>query len=224
MIKDKINSRINLLNLEDWKVANMENEVKYEYTKTPLDYQITEYDCGTTTLLNALRYLFKRSEISPEIYKYIMQYTLDKSNELGEIGKGGTSVYALEFLSNWLNENGRNKGMNIICRNLSKEEISIYNNELKSKIDNGAVAILRIYQDCEHYCLLTKLDEDYAYIFDPYYLNINYYDEDNEVEIIKDRPFEFNRKVKKERVEEKTERDFALVRGENSEIIIIERA
>ena len=23
-----------------------ENKVKYEYTKTPLDYQITEYDCG----------------------------------------------------------------------------------------------------------------------------------------------------------------------------------
>lgn len=36
-----------------------ENKVKYEYTKTPLDYQITEYDCGATTLLNALRYLFK---------------------------------------------------------------------------------------------------------------------------------------------------------------------
>lgn len=33
-----------------------------------------------------------------------MQYTLDKTNNLGEIGKGGTSVYALEFLSNWLNE------------------------------------------------------------------------------------------------------------------------
>lgn len=34
--------------------------------------------------------------------------------------------------------------------------------------------------------------------------------------------FEFNRKVKKERMEEYTNRDFALVRGENSEIIIIE--
>ena len=53
-------------------------------------------------------------------------------------------------------------------------------------------------------------------------LNINYYDNDEDVEIIKNKPFEFNRKVKKERMEEYTNRDFALVRGENSEIIIIE--
>ena len=45
----------------------MEKEIKYEYTKTPLDYQITEYDCGTTTLLNALRYLFKRKVLKTRV-------------------------------------------------------------------------------------------------------------------------------------------------------------
>lgn len=200
-----------------------ENKVKYEYTKTPLDYQITEYDCGTTTLLNALRYLFKRSEISPEIYKFIMQYTLDKTNIFGEIGKGGTSVYALEFLSNWLNENAKSKEMDIKCTSLQSDEISMYNKMLNEKIENGAVAIVRVYQECDHYCLLTKIDDNFAYLFDPYYLNINYYDKDKDVEIIKDRPFEFNRKVRKERMEEHTTKDFALVRGKNSEIIIIEK-
>lgn len=200
-----------------------ENQTIYEYVKTPLDYQITEYDCGTTTLLNALRYLFKRNEISPEIYKYILQYTLDKSNVLGEIGKGGTSIHALTFLSNWLNENAISKGMNMKCINIPKDQISIYNLDLKKEIENGSVAIVRLYQDCDHYCLLTKLDDEYAYLFDPYYLNINYYDNDEDVEIIKDKPFEFNRKVKKERMEKHTTNDFSLVRGENSEIIIIKR-
>ena len=199
----------------------MENNIiKYEYTKTPLDYQITEYDCGTTTLLNALRYLFKRNEISPEIYKYIMQYTLDKSNAIGEFGKGGTSVYALEFLCKWLNENAKDKGMNILTTSINKNEISIYNKELEYKINNGGVAIVRLYQDVEHYCLLTKIDDLYAYLFDPYYLNINHY---KDVEIIKDKPFEYNRKVKKDRIEQLSTKDFALVRGENSEIIIIEK-
>lgn len=201
----------------------MENEVKYEYTKTPLDYQITEYDCGTTTLLNALRYLFKRSEISPEIYKYIMQYTLDKTNENGENCKGGTSTYALEFLCNWLNENGSKKGMNLSCKVLPKEDCSIYNQELNTHIQNGGVAILRLYQDCEHYCLLTALDDEYAYMFDPYYLNINYLDNDDCCEIIKDRPFEFNRKVSKVRVDDTGTKDFTLVQGENREIILISR-
>ncbi len=198
-------------------------KVKYEYTKTPLEYQLTEYDCGTTTLLNSLRYLFKRSEIEPEIYKFIMQYTLDNSNQAGEIGKGGTSTYAMKFLSNWLNENASKKGMNLKCTYLEKEDISIYNDKLNEKINNGAVALLRVFQRVEHYCLLTALDSEFAYIFDPYYLNINYYDNDDEVEIIKDRPFEFNRKVKKERIENGNEKDFSFVRGINSEIVIIER-
>ena len=174
-----------------------ENNIKYEYTKTPLDYQITEYDCGTTTLLNALRYLFKRSEISPEVYKFIMQYTMDQTNSSGEIGKGGTSVNAIEYLCDWLNKNEKNKGMNLRCTSIQKEDISIYNLDLKNKVNNGAVAIVRLFQDCEHYCLLTRIDDEYAFLFDPYYLNINYYDNDDDIEIIKDRPFEFNRKVKK---------------------------
>ena len=48
-------------------------------------------------------------------------------------------------------------------------------------------------------------------------------DKDDEVEIIKDRPFEFNRKVKKERIENENNKDFSLVKGENSEMIIIEK-
>ena len=145
----------------------MENKAKYEELKTPLAYQATEYDCGTTTLINALRYLFARGEICPTIYKHIMQFTLDQTNEFGEVGKGGTSVYALEFLCNWLNANAANKGMKIICKNLPKDQISIYNEELENKIKNGGVAILRVHQEGEHYCLLTKIDKEYAYIFDP---------------------------------------------------------
>ena len=31
--------------------------------KIPLTFQITEFDCGTTSLLNALLFLFDREEI-----------------------------------------------------------------------------------------------------------------------------------------------------------------
>ena len=139
-----------------------------------------------------------------------------------KLEKVGTSVYAMKFLSDWLNENASKKGMNIKCTYINKENVSIYNKEI-DKINKGAVAILRVYQDVEHYCLLTKIDDEFAYLFDPYYLNINYYDKDDEVEIIKDRPFEFNRKVKKERIENENNKDFSLVKGENSEMIIIEK-
>ena len=41
--------------------------------KNLLIYQSTEYDCGPTTLTNAIRYLFDREEIYPDIVKYIMK-------------------------------------------------------------------------------------------------------------------------------------------------------
>jgi len=54
--------------------------------------------------------------------------------------------------------------MNILTNSINKEEISIYNKELEHKINNGAVAIVRLYQDVDHYCLLTKIDDDYKIV------------------------------------------------------------
>lgn len=190
---------------------------------TPLHYQISEYDCGTTTLLNALKYLFKREEFSPEIYKFIVQHTLDKSNDYGEICKGGTSIDCLEFLCNWLNKNGPSKGMNIYYKCFQNTEYSIYNGNLRKTIKNNGVAILEVYQDCEHYCLLTDIDETYAYIFDPYYLNVDYYDNDPCIEIIENEPFLYNRKVLKSRIDEKSNKDFSLLDNKNAKIIALYR-
>ena len=43
----------------------------------PLRYQISSYDCGPTSLLNAISYLFPREEIPAEIIRNIMFYSLD---------------------------------------------------------------------------------------------------------------------------------------------------
>ena len=45
--------------------------------KIPLAYQKTEYDCGPTTMMNALSCLFDREIIPPDVVKYIMMYSLD---------------------------------------------------------------------------------------------------------------------------------------------------
>ena len=34
--------------------------------KNPLHYQLSEYDCGPTSMMNAIAYLFEREEIPPE--------------------------------------------------------------------------------------------------------------------------------------------------------------
>ena len=70
--------------------------------KTPLRYQFSEYDCGPTTMLNAVSYLFEREEIPPEIIRNVMLYSLDCYSQNGEPGRAGTSRMAMMFLSNWM--------------------------------------------------------------------------------------------------------------------------
>lgn len=75
--------------------------------KSPLRYQMSEYDCGPTTMLNGISYLFPRESISPEIIRNIMLYSLDSYGGEGIMGKRGTSSAAMMFLSNWLNGYGK---------------------------------------------------------------------------------------------------------------------
>ena len=70
--------------------------------KNPLRYQVSEYDCGPTSMLNAISYLFEREEIQPEILRNIMIYSLDCYGKGGVPGKNGTSRMAMMFLSRWL--------------------------------------------------------------------------------------------------------------------------
>ena len=75
--------------------------------KNPLRYQLSEYDCGPTSMLNALAFLFEREDIPPEAVRNIMLYCLDCYGSDGVSGKSGTSCAAMMFLSNWLNGFGK---------------------------------------------------------------------------------------------------------------------
>ncbi len=198
-------------------------EQKYEKMKTPLGYQVTEYDCGQATFLNAMRYLFNRGEIPPILIKYITQYTLDTVNIDGQIGKCGTSIYGMEYLTNWIIEHKNSLGINIDIKILKKDEVDINNKELYDYIKDGGVAILRVWSDCEHYVLCTGIDEKYVYIFDPYYLENDEYDDDTKCKMEFNKPFEYNRIVNKERLNENSKEDFAIVKNENSRIILLNR-
>ena len=67
--------------------------------KIPLRFQCTEYDCGTTSFINALLYLYDREDIPIEFIKAIYKYTLDVEDKEGIIGKGGTSRHHAERLA-----------------------------------------------------------------------------------------------------------------------------
>ena len=69
--------------------------------KIPLRYQDTEYDCGTTSFINALAYLYDREDFPVELLKQIYRFTLDVKGPEGITGEGGTSKKHAELLSDW---------------------------------------------------------------------------------------------------------------------------
>lgn len=138
--------------------------------KNPLNYQSSEYDCGPVSLTNAIRFLFEREEIYPDIIKYIMLCCMDSYNEEGALGKCGTSASAMRFLSDWLNHFGKMKNFPVSCEFLSGEEVHInQTDKISCALRQGGVVVLRLFLEVSHYVLLTGIEDDSLYLFDPYY-------------------------------------------------------
>ena len=176
--------------------------------KTPLRFQMTEYDCGTTSLQNVLSYLFEREETPADILKTISLYTLDCYDEKGTSGQGGTSRESINLIIHWIQDYASKYNFKINTEHLTKEEITL--DKIINCTKNNGCILIRTYMDVEHYVILTNIDENNAYIWDPYYLDETYYDEEKFVEIIFDKPFNYNRKVNLRRFLAKTTSDFAL--------------
>lgn len=195
--------------------------------KNLLNYQSSEYDCGPVSLTNAIRYLFDREVIYPDIIKYIMLYCLDSYNENGEIGKRGTSASAMYFLSNWLNQFGRVKNFPISCEFLSGKEVCVScDDRIGKALRQGGVVLLRLFLDVSHYVLLTGIEGDNVYLFDPYYEELDDPELDQEyfedgISFITDQPKRANRMVSAARLNRLTEGYYEMGPYEMREAVIV---
>lgn len=189
--------------------------------KIPLRFQITEFDCGTVTLQNAISYLFERENIPAEIVRAISLYTLDCYDEQGNIGQGGTSKEAIGLMTTWITNYTNTHDFKLKAHHYLNKEVTI--DIIKDTINKSGCIVLRTYQDVEHYVLITNIDDNYVYIWDPYYLENTYYDTDKKIEIIFDKPFSYNRKITLDRFLSETHRDFALGPINNRECLCFNR-
>lgn len=162
--------------------------------KNPLHYQISEYDCGPTSMLNAMSYLFQREEIPPEIIRNIMLYCLDCYGADGASGKSGTSHMAMMFLSNWLNGFGKTGYLSVSSRYLSGEAVNFrQDSSLRDALCRGGAAVVRLDLDGWHYVLLTGIQGDRVFLFDPYRIDAPFKEE--EIRMVTDHPAQYNRIV-----------------------------
>ncbi len=189
--------------------------------KTPLRHQITEFDCGTISLTNCLIYLFEREDIPAELIKAISTYTLDCYDEFGNLGQKGTSKQAVAFLSRWMTDFCNSKNLGLKCEYLSGKDVTF--EKIKSCLDKNGCVNLRSYFGVEHYVTVTGYDDEYVYIFDPYYSLEDEFKNDKYIEIDLNHPFSYNRKVRHKRFLEKTKNTFALGPVSKREAVLINR-
>lgn len=162
--------------------------------KIPLNYQRTEYDCGPTSLMNAVNFLFPREDIPPDVLRYVMMYTLDSYNNKGEPYKEGTSQMAMSFLAGWLKQYAKAARFPIDCEYLGDEQVRISeNSRVITALQQGGAVVLRVHYGCWHFVTLTGVSGNLVSLFDPYYRKQPF--KQAGIELIKNKPCSANRRV-----------------------------
>ena len=171
-------------------------------------------------MMNAISYLFKREEILPDIVKYIMQYCLDGYNRRGEAYKSGTTDMAMWFLEQWLNQFGKVRKFPIYCENLTQEDVFVGNSSKISEcLYQKGVVVAKVMLGCWHYVLLTGIDGEYIDLFDPYFRQKPFSDE--EIAMIWDEPKKRNRRVHISRLNSTGKECYALGRMDSRECVLL---
>ena len=165
--------------------------------KNDLIYQSSEYDCGPTSVLNAMRFLFEREELPPAILKHIWTMGNDTYSHEGEIGKHGTSKASMRYMAEWLN--GYSKGCKFPLRSqfLELEAAEIAPGTATwACLERGGCVVMRCTTGgIGHYVLLTGLlEEDMVGLFDPYWEIPAF--EGAERVVVEDQPKSRNRAVR----------------------------
>ena len=188
--------------------------------KVPLRYQITEFDCGPTSLLNGISFLFEREEIPPEIVRNIMLFCLDQYDEKGISGQMGTSHTAMMFLSHWLDNFGHTGRLSIQSSYLTGGDVTLERgSNLRSVLLRGGVAVARVDLEGWHYVLLTGVCEEAVYVFDPYRLSETLLV--NDVQVISNQIYDYNRVVPLSRFESTECHPYSFGPYETREAVIL---
>lgn len=188
--------------------------------KNPLHYQLSEYDCGPTAMLNGISFLFEREEIFPELIRNIMLYSLDCYGSEGTPGKSGTSRAAMMFLSNWLNGFGEIRHLPLSSSYLSGKSVWLGSESyVNDTLHRGGAVVVRLFYDEPHYVLLTGERDGQVYMFDPYYRDCPFEQED--ITLVLDQPTRYNRIVPEHYFNREEQEIYALGPFEGREAVLL---
>lgn len=136
----------------------------------PFHYQVSEYDCVPTALINGVSYLFERKEIPPMVIHHIYLYCLDTVSRDARFGIGGTSRHAVRLLGHWL-RSYKMKKFSVQTQFIEKEEVSLGDDDkIMTCLGDGGVVLCNMLLTPreEHYIMIMAVDDEWVYCFDSY--------------------------------------------------------
>ena len=139
--------------------------------KNKLICQSTIFDCGPTSITNALRFLFDREEILPMLVKQVWLMSLDTYGDDGSPCKEGTSKASMRYMADWFNYFSEKQHFPLKSKFLELDNALIEKgSSVWNCLDHGGCAVVRVwYKGTGHYVLLTQLLSDNLIgLFDPY--------------------------------------------------------
>lgn len=190
--------------------------------KSPLRYQATEYDCGPTTMTNAIMFLFEREEIPPDLIRHIGQCTLDSFDDKGHCGRFGTSGAAVRYFGSWLNELRYGGLLPIESSYVEKEQVVFdEDSELTLALKTGAAIVLHVYLNgAGHYILITGCADRIYHVFDPYFTEP---DANHEILAVRDHPYSHNLDLPDALLNDESGQDYSMGKVATREALIIRR-
>ena len=192
--------------------------------KNDLIHQASEFDCGPTSVTNAIRFLYEREEIDPAIIKHIWVMGNDTFGASGALGKHGTSKASMRYMADWFNGYAAGHGFPIAAKFLDeKDAVIAEGGEVWSCLKNGGCAVVRCSSGgVGHYVLHTAILPDGEIgLFDPY-------DEEPEFtepgrRVIHGQPKAMNRAVRIDLLNLEDKSDYAMGAFDKREILLVWR-
>ena len=193
--------------------------------KNALIYQTTNYDCGPTSITNAMRFLFAREEIPPVIVKHIWTMGIDAYADGGEPGKAGTSKASMRYMAAWFECFADKCGFPLKAAFLDSDYAAVKKGSLVWKcLERGGCAVVRVWHgQVGHYVLLTELvDDEVLGLFDPYDGASDPGDPGRR--FVPDEPRRKNREVRADILNRTDAVDYAMGEPERREVLLMWRA
>ena len=176
--------------------------------KSPLMYQMTEETSGDVAVYNCISYLFEREEMPLEFLNMMASYSVSCYDEDGILSNKDFYENFLFFTSSWIDDYAKEKHIPLSSKYLSGDDVNLLT--IRRCLIAGGCVDLKTFRRGRHYVTITGMDDEYMFIFDPYFRPDESYRPQTGIEVVLDKPFEYNRKVKIEKFIEEHKAELCL--------------